>query len=125
MKTFKALHLIAPLATLLSCTCMAQTVQPVVKLQVIFGLPIVNGVFLNGQGPYRFLLDTGEQSNEMDSNLASTLGLSPTFQTELHTPAGPSRVNGTQVGKVVLGSAEADGQEFLITGPDRLRRRGW
>lgn len=120
MKTFKALHLIALLATLLCCTCMAQTVQPVLKLQVISGLPIVNGVFLNGQGPYRFLLDTGEQTNEIDLGLARKLGLRGTFQRELDTPAGASIVQGALVSRVSLGSMEASDQEFLITNREGL-----
>lgn len=33
-----------------------------VKMQVRDGHPIVDGVYVNGNGPYRFLVDTGRMS---------------------------------------------------------------
>jgi hypothetical protein len=91
-----------------------------IKLSILGGCPVVHQVFLNGQGPYRFLLDTGAQTNQVEAGLARKLGLTATFQVDLDTAAGSSRVAGGRVGRVTLGSAEATNQEFLFTSLDGL-----
>ena len=105
-------------ATFFPCAAFAQPVQPTLKLQVIAGRPVVDGVYLNGQGPYRFLLDTGTQVNMVEAGLAKKLGLAATSERELLTPSGSSHVQGGTVGKVSLGPVEAEGQEFLFTNFD-------
>ena len=102
-------------AILLPSAAVAQSAQASIPLKVITGKPVVDGVFLNGHGPYRFLLDTGSQSNQLDSSLASKLGLAATLQFDLETPSGGSSVGGGRVSKVTLGPVEADDQEFLFT----------
>jgi hypothetical protein len=90
--------------------------QPPIRFTMSIGKPVVDGVFLDGHGPFRFLLDTGTQTNLLDSELASTLGLrSSAEQYGLYTPSGQSIVQGGRVGKVDLGSMEAVDQEFLFT----------
>jgi hypothetical protein len=116
-----ALPLTVFLASFLSCAATAQRAQPNPKLQIISGLPIVDCVYINGKGPFRFLLDTGEQSNEMDPDLARKLGIEITFQTELDTPAGASRVPGATASLVSVGNVDAANQEFLITNREALR----
>jgi hypothetical protein len=59
--------------------------QPFVKLEILGGRPVVSRVFLNGQGPFRFLLDTGAQSNQVETSLARKLGLTASFQVALDT----------------------------------------
>lgn len=119
MRTHKALHLAALLLALTPCIGLAQTVQPTLKLQVISGVPVFDGVYLNGQGPFRFLLDTGSQGNQMNMSLASKLGLSGSTQLQLQSPAGTiTDVPATTVGKVVLGPVEASDQEFLLSKRD-------
>jgi hypothetical protein len=105
-------------ATFFPCAAFAQPVQPTLKLQVIGGRPVVDGVYLNGQGPYRFLLDTGTQVNMVEAGLAKKLGLVGTFERELLTPSGSSHLRGGMVGKVSLGPVETEGQEFLFTNFD-------
>ena len=63
MRTPMAVLVASLVATFFPCAAFAQPVQPTLKLQVIAGRPVVDGVYLNGQGPYRFLLDTGTQVN--------------------------------------------------------------
>jgi Aspartyl protease len=121
MRIDKALPLTLLLAPLLSSITTAQTAQPTIKLQILSGLPVVDGVFLNGHGPYRFLLDTGEQANEMEPDLARKLGIASAFQRELDTPAGESQVQGASVNEVELGPMRAIDQEFLITEREGLR----
>jgi hypothetical protein len=100
---------------------MSQTVQPTVRLEVESGLPIVDGVYLNGHGPFRFLLDTGEQTNEMEPALARKIGLANSMQLELSTPGGVSSVQAGIVDTVRLGTVEGAGQEFLIVARDGIR----
>jgi hypothetical protein len=121
MRHSKALPLIVVLTTFFSCIGMSETVQSTLKLQVMSGLPIVDGVYLNGQGPFRFLIDTGEQANEMDPALARKLGLVATLQRDLATPGGNSVVKGGKVGKVLLGPAQVDELEFLFVERDGIR----
>jgi Aspartyl protease len=102
-------------ATILPSAALAQSAQAGIPLKVVTGKPVVDGVFLNGHGPYRFLLDTGSQSNQLDSGLARRLGLAATLQLHLQTPSGESTVPSGRVGNVALGSAEAGDQEFLFT----------
>jgi hypothetical protein len=107
-------------AILLPSAAVAQTAQANIPLKVITGKAVVDGVYLNGHGPYRFLLDTGSQSNHVDSSLARKLGLAATLQFDLQTPSGGSPVRGGRVSKVTLGQAEANDQEFLFTRFDDL-----
>jgi Aspartyl protease len=112
-------------AILLPSAAVAQPAQASIQLKVMAGKPVVDGVFLNGHGPYRFLLDTGSQSNQVDSGLAHKLGLTATLQLDLQTPSGASTVQGGRVSKVTLGpvgasAVEADDQEFLFTRFDDL-----
>jgi hypothetical protein len=79
------------------------------------GRPVIDDVFLNGQGPYRFLLDTGAQTNQVETSLARKLGLTPTFRLEMDTAAGTIPVPGGHIAEVSLGSAIASNQEFLFT----------
>ena len=88
------------------------------KLRMIAGRPVVDNVFLNGNGPYLFLLDTGGETNQVDVNLARKLGLGAAFQVELVTSAGVRRVPGGKVERVSLGPSEASGQEFLFASLD-------
>ena len=107
-------------AILLPSAAVAQPAQASIPLKVMTGKPVVNGVFLNGRGPYRFLLDTGSQSNQVDSGLARKLGLAPTLTLDLKTPSGESTVDGGRLNKVTLGPMEASDQEFLFTRFDNL-----
>ncbi|HYL78935.1 MAG TPA: retropepsin-like aspartic protease [Bryobacteraceae bacterium] len=93
-----------------------------VKLQVLQGRPVVKGVFVNGHGPYRFLLDTGAQSNQIEAGLARSIGLLPTFQVEMVTAAGVARVSGGKGLDVSLDSVTANQQEFLYTDMQAVRQ---
>lgn len=117
-----ALPIVLVLLAFASTAANPQTTQSKPKLQTISGLPVVDGVYINGQGPFRFLIDTGDQTNEMDPQLARTLGLTAASNVELDTPAGISSVPRTLVSVVSLGTAGAVDQEFLITDRAALRR---
>jgi len=92
--------------------------QPFVKLEILGGRPVASRVFLNGQGPFRFLLDTGAQTNQVEAALARRLGLVPSYQVVLATASGTTRVPGGRVAEVTLGEATAADQELLFTSLD-------
>src|ERR1039457_7518908 len=98
-------------AILLPSAAVAQPANTAIKMMVLTGKPVVDGVFLNGHGPYRFLLDTGSQSNQVDSGLGHKLGLTATLQLDLQTPSGASTVQGGRVSKVTLGPVGASAVE--------------
>jgi predicted aspartyl protease len=93
------------------------------KLRVIRGRPVVSDVYVNGHGPYRFLVDTGTTMNHLDPALAELIGLQPTFQTELMSSTGVTRAPGSDGITVAIDSVQADGQTFLFAGLDVIQRR--
>lgn len=85
-----------------------------VTMLVRDGHPIVDGVYVNCHGPYRFLVDTGSNVNLIDQKLAQSIGLTAAFQTELATSAGATVASGNKEVEVSLDSAKAADQEFLF-----------
>jgi hypothetical protein len=93
-----------------------------VNLRVREGRPIVDGVYVNGHGPYRFLVDTGSTLNHLEPRLAQSIGLKPTFRTELTSSAGVTVAAGATGIEVALDSARAEGQTFLFAGIEALHQ---
>ena len=85
-----------------------------VKLQVIEGRPVVDGVYVNGSGPYRFIIDTATSVNLVDVKLARSIGLTPTFRHELRTAAGISLTPGSGDVAVRLDSVQAGHQSSMF-----------
>jgi len=117
---------ITHLSIVLSICCTGQaasqlTTADAVRLQIIQGRPIVNDVFLNGQGPYRFLLDTGAQTNQLAADISHHLGLKPEYRVAFTTSSGITQVGGGHVNRLSVGSAAAEGQEFLFTSLEGAR----
>jgi len=79
------------------------------------GRPVADGVFVNGHGPYRFLVDTGAETNQIDAGLAKEVGLAPEYSVEMETAARGSRVGATRNVRVRFAGVEARGTEMLLT----------
>jgi hypothetical protein len=92
------------------------------KMTVMSGRPVVDGVYLNGHGPFRFLIDTGAETNQVEASIARKIGLAPTFRVDMATIAGTIPVAGGKVDEVALGQVTAAGQEFLFTGLDGVHQ---
>lgn len=90
------------------------------SLRIRQGRPIVDEVYVNGSGPYRFLLDTGAESSQFDRRLAAAIGLRPTFQVEMVAAGGVARVSGAEAVRLRLANAEAPA-EVLLTGMEAVR----
>jgi hypothetical protein len=87
-----------------------------VKMHFREGLPVVDGVYVNGHGPYRFLVDTGTNINLIEPRLARTIGMNATFQDEVASPAGMTRLPGSDGNEIELGPVKAHEQRFAFSG---------
>lgn len=91
-----------------------------VKLQILEGRPLVDGVYVNGHGPYRFLLDTGANVNLIDSGVARKIGMTTTFEDIVESSIGATRLPGSDNNTIELGDVRADCQKFHYSSLDTL-----
>jgi hypothetical protein len=91
-----------------------------VKMQVRDGRPVVDGVFVNGHGPYRFLVDTGSNVNLIETGIARKISMNATFQMDLASSASKTQTSGGDGNEVALGSIKANGQKFLFSGLEAI-----
>lgn len=91
-----------------------------IKLIVRDGRPIVDGVYVNGHGPYRFLVDTGTNVDLIDAGLARKIGMAPTFQVSLASAAGSTATSGSDGNEVATDSVKAANQKFLFSSLDAI-----
>jgi predicted aspartyl protease len=75
-------------------------------------------VFVNGRGPFRFVVDTGANRSVLSAALATRLGINPTSSGQVHSITGVAdapfaRVRTLSFGAIALGSAELP----LLDGP--------
>jgi predicted aspartyl protease len=88
------------LGSLLAVTfACAPTILP---LKLIDHYPVVEGVYVNGTGPFHFLVDTGFQSTAVDERLAEKLGLVPDYLVTLVTQAGAKNIPASKRAPVTL-----------------------
>jgi len=102
---------------ILICTLIIATVplSGGVKMQVREGRPIVDGVYVNGHGPYRFLIDTGANVNLIETGLARKIGMHSTFQVDVASSAGKTLTPGSDGNEIALDPVKADAQKFLFS----------
>lgn len=91
-----------------------------VKLLVRDGRPFVDGVYVNGQGPYRFLVDTGTNMNLIESRLAKKIAMRTTFSDVVESAAGKIAMPGSDGNLVELGTVRAEHQRFQYSDLDSL-----
>ena len=109
----------------LLCLIYAQGVWVVradggVRLRLLAGrLPVVP-VYLNGEGPFDFLLDTGTTSTVVTPSLAARLRLRPSDSVTLITVAGERDVPRARLGRVEVGGRAAADVEALVSGLEPL-----
>ncbi len=73
----------------------------------------IHGVFLNGEGPFRFLVDTGAESTTLSARLAERLSLRPSYRVEVDSVNGTQLVPAAIVTRVNAGNATAWNVEVL------------
>jgi hypothetical protein len=75
----------------------------------------VDGVYVNGHGPYRFLVDTGANVNLIDSGVARKIGMTANFHVDLASAAGKTGTAGSDGNTIALDTATAEKQRFLLS----------
>ncbi len=91
-----------------------------IRLQIREGRPFVDGVYVNGHGPYRFLVDTGTNMNLIEEGLARKLGMAATFTDEVLSALGKVSMPGSDGNVIKLGAARAERQRFQFSRLDSL-----
>ena len=81
----------------------------------------VQDVFVNGHGPFRFLVDTGAQSSSITDALARRLNLVPQYRVEQVTATGTLLTAAATVDRIEIGSASIAATELLIGGMSAVR----
>jgi hypothetical protein len=94
-----------------------------VKLDIREGRPVVDGVYVNGHGPYRLLVDTGSNINLIETGLARKIGMNATFQVNLASSSGKIALGGSDGNEIELDSAKAGGQKILFSGLEAIHNR--
>jgi hypothetical protein len=80
-------------------------------------LLILNRVYLNGQGPFRMMIDTGNSSSVLSRAAASSLGIHPAFAVQVATAAGVATVAAALLNEVRIGAVRDAGIEVMIMDP--------
>ena len=94
------------------------------KLQLRGGRPIVDGVYVNGHGPYRFLLDTATQLNHIDPKLARSIGLKATIRADVVSASAVTEAPAAEGVDVAVDTVTAGGQTFVLSGLETVRQLG-
>jgi predicted aspartyl protease len=75
-------------------------------------------LFINGRGPFEFLLDTGTETSLIDPSLARDLRLSGTDHLTLYTPNGAKALVRGYLSTVTLGALSRSALEVLVDRPE-------
>ena len=110
---------------LLTCSILvvASPLFADVKIRVREGRPIADNVYVNGHGPYSFIIDTGTNINLIESGLARRIGMEAAFQVDLASSTGVTSLPGSDGNEVELGTAKACEQKFLFSDLNAIRRQ--
>jgi predicted aspartyl protease len=85
-----------------------------VPLRIVQHAPVADQVYVNGEGPFRFLIDTGSDSTALDARLAAKLGVRPVFRTRVKTLAGMGWRAGGRLTRLELGPLSAEDLEVFF-----------
>jgi len=77
-------------------------------------------VFINEQGPFNFVVDTGADRSALSSVVAARLGLQPGPIVMLHGVGGSALTPTAKVGLMVAGDARMRDSELPVLPPERL-----
>ena len=75
---------------------------------------VLNQVFLDGAGPFRMMVDTGNASSLIRPDIARRLGLRPAYAVEQATLTGVRRVPTALVGELRVGECSERSVEMMI-----------
>jgi Aspartyl protease len=92
----------------------ADCAGPDLRIRTVDGQLVVSCVYLNGHGPFLFVIDTGAEVNLVDPEVARSVKLKSTYTTDVVTPVGRKSATGTSGVSVSLGPLTATHQSFLF-----------
>lgn len=77
---------------------------------------MVAPVMIDGQGPFRFIIDTGANRSVVSTDLATHLGLAPNGTGEVHSVHGVSTAPMVQVEQFAYGDLPLGGEDMPVLG---------
>lgn len=77
-------------------------------------------VFINGQGPFNFVVDTGADRSALSTPVAARLGLEPGPNVMLHGVGGSALTPTAKVALMVAGDSRMKDSELPVLPPERL-----
>jgi len=86
-----------------------------VQFKLLHDVFVVIPVYVNGTGPFDFLLDTGTNTSVIDPELAHALSLKPVDRLLITTPNDTTAVPRAWLDKVAIGGKRVDNLEVVIT----------
>jgi hypothetical protein len=91
---------------------------------------VLNGVYLNEQGPYRMMIDTGNSSSIVRPEVAAAVGLRSAYDVEVENAAGVRRASAAVVDALRIGSVRDENVPVVITsvrvpGVDGIVGQSW
>jgi hypothetical protein len=86
---------------------------------------VIGQVFLNGAGPFRFIIDTGAESTTISAKLATKLSLRPTYRVEVDSVNGTkftpaAIVTCVNAGNMTAYNVEVLWHDFTVEGIDGI-----
>jgi predicted aspartyl protease len=101
--------------------CRAENaVSTRVRCRILQKAMVAVPVFINGRGPFEFLLDTGTETSLIEPSLARDLALSATDQFTLYTPNGEKTLARAFLPTVTLGTVSGSNVEVLVDRPEAI-----
>lgn len=82
------------------------------------------GVMVDGQGPFRFMVDSGADRSVVGSALAARLALPPGPRVTLHDMAGTSRIETVRLKRLRVGRSETRDLSLPALSEDHLGAQG-
>ena len=104
---------LAVLMTMAAIGLHAQT-ETVLSASRVGHTLVLNQVYLNGQGPFRMMIDTGNESSLVRPDVARRLRLRPAYAVERATASGIQKVPAVVLDEVRAGEAVDRGVEAMI-----------
>ena len=118
MHSFKVLIICLATLKTMGAASAVPRIGETVRFERIGDHIIAVPVFLNGRGPFQFVLDTGTDSSIIDARLAQQLGLNTGDRLTLLTAAGHKTVTRTFAHTASVGQAVGRDLELLATNLD-------
>ncbi len=87
--------------------------QDRVRLRLVSGAPVIDEVYVNGTGPFSFIIDTGAERSIISEELARQVGLQAVFRAPSVTQTNEIIRDGFVAARVRIRGMESRDEEFL------------